>query len=134
MNRAQWLSLLITAATPIGACSVPLQSTWFTDQALLAGETATRSATLEVTPQMGPLHVRLSVTTQTGTASWELLDPSGVRRWKCSTGPAQQLVQECEISGPPGTWTILREWVEFTGSHGIEVSATTPGQVKLTVR
>jgi len=128
-NPRTLVPLALLLALP--ACTVPLQSTWFTDHAQNASATGAREGTLTVTDDMGPLAVSLDVTCTGGTAVWTLRDPDGVCRWRCSTGTAARIEQHVELARRPGTWTVRREWREFSGSQSFSVAAESGDRLRI---
>lgn len=124
-------SCLLAAA----ACSVtfPTSSAFVTDDALVEHETATREAPLVVTPEMGPVVVRLVVRGEGGSAKWSLVDPDGIVRWSCAAEPAGHVDDQVELPLRPGTWTVRREWNDFTGSQSLAVTSASQSIVSISL-
>jgi hypothetical protein len=130
--RTLGLSSFLFAAA---ACTVtfPTSSAWVTDDAIVDHESGTLEKPLIVTDEMGPVVVRLAVEGESGDAKWSLVDPDGVVRWWCSAKFAGGVDDQQELSSRPGTWTVRREWNDFTGSQRFSVTSASASTVKLEV-
>jgi hypothetical protein len=117
------------------ACSVtfPTSSAWVSDCGLVEHETSTLEQPLTVTPEMGPVVVRLVVDGRSGAAKWSLVDPDGVVRWRCSSEPAGHVDEQVELPLHAGTWSVRREWSDFTGSQWLCVNSASASTVTLEV-
>jgi hypothetical protein len=127
----------LLAVATLAACTVqvtiPEQSCWFTDTGWVTAKTGERAGELEVTDDMPSLQVELDVASEQGSASWSLIDPDGVVRWRCRTEVAQHLQQTCTVAATPGTWKVRREWTGFTGEQHFAVTGASPQQLGIVI-
>jgi hypothetical protein len=133
--RLQRACFLVSSLIVAASCTVtfPTSSAWVTDDAIVEKATGTREVPLIVTPEMGPVVVRLAVHGESGGAKWSLVDPDGVVRWRCSAEPASRFDEQLELPSRPGTWTVRREWSDFTGSQWLSVTSASPSTVTLSI-
>lgn len=129
-SRASLLACLAFAAC---TASVPLQSTWVTDDAIVVDATGQRHSGLTVTAGMQPLHVELTVTATAGSATWTILDPAGAVRWRAHVDGPARLQQECTLPAEPGEWQVRRDWQAFHGDQHFAVTGKGAGEIQVRV-
>lgn len=121
-------ALLATVPLLLSGCcfsipiSLPYERCSFTDCARVDSRTAVREERLQVTPAMGPLYVELDVCVESGEGVWQLIGPDGTTRWRCRAG-AGRVHHNARFDREPGTWTVRREWRDFTGTQRFSVGA-----------
>lgn len=120
----------LLAVATFAACTIqvtiPEQSCWYTNTGWVTAATEAHDGDLEVTDEMRALTVELDVAGQEGSATWSLVDPDGVVRWRCRAESAQHLQQTCTVAATPGTWKVHREWTGFTGQQQFSVVGSSP--------
>ena len=132
---ARAMRALVAVPFLLAGCSIsmPCESCWSTDDAMVDGATAVRESKLEVTEGMGMVLVALDANATAGEGTWMLVDPDGNTRWRCHMAAAQQLQQQCSFANEPGTWTVRRQWQDFTGTQHFCVHAASAEKLQIKI-